>query len=352
MGALGCATDTTMIKTNSFQFLALGAVLLLAGCNGGSGSSGGSASTSTSTSSTTSTSTSGQNEVAFVTNNASDYWTIARRGTEKAAAELKDVQVDFVIPDDGTAATQTEKVNDLLTKGVKGIAISPVDPTNETELLNTAAKKALVVTQDGDAPNSDRACYIGTDNHAAGMQIGEEIKKAIPNGGDIMVFVGNKDAQNAKERLQGIQDAIKGTKIRLVDVRTDETDRAKAKSNVSDALLSNPNLACLVGIWSYNGPAILSAVKDAGKKPGQVPIVCTDEEADTLQGVKDGYINATIVQQPYQFGYTAIKVMDAYLKGDKSAIPASKTIYFPVKVIDKTNVDSFKADLDKMRAGS
>src|SRR3989442_951219 len=68
--------------------------------------------------------------IAFVTNNASDFWMIARRGTEKADAELENAEVEFRIPSDGTAAEQRRIVDDLITKGVAGFAISPVDPAN------------------------------------------------------------------------------------------------------------------------------------------------------------------------------------------------------------------------------
>ncbi|HEY0868123.1 MAG TPA: sugar-binding protein [Fimbriimonas sp.] len=286
--------------------------------------------------------------VAFVTNNASDFWTIARKGTEKAEEELPGVDVEFKIPAEGTAAEQKQILDDLLAKGIEGIAISPVDPVNEVDLINETAKKALVLTQDSDAPDSDRACYIGTDNVAAGRQAGEEIKKALPNGGKIMVFVGKIDAQNAKERYQGIEETLKGTNIQILDVRTDNTDRVRAKSNVSDTLVKHPDVAALVGLWSYNGPAILNAVRDADKV-GKVKIVCFDEEDETLQGVKDGAIDSTIVQQPYEFGYQAIKTMAAYLRGDKSVIPDSKQVIVPTVVVNKDNVEEFTRKLNELR---
>src|SRR4029450_1123304 len=83
--------------------------------------------------------------VPFVPNNAADFWTIARKGTEKADAELADVTVEFRLGD-GTAGAQKRIVDDLLAKGVEGLAISPVDPANQTAMLDAAAKQALVFT--------------------------------------------------------------------------------------------------------------------------------------------------------------------------------------------------------------
>ncbi|HOX38804.1 MAG TPA: sugar-binding protein [Candidatus Brocadiia bacterium] len=285
-------------------------------------------------------------EVAFVTNNASDFWTIARAGTDKAAAEFG-VSVQFRIPAQGTAQEQQQIIEDLMAKGVSGLAISPKDPANQVETINKAAAKLNVITQDSDAPDSNRLCYIGTNNFDAGVEAGKLIKEVLPQGGKIMVFVGTLDAQNAQDRLKGIKEAIKGTKIEIVDVRTDETDRTKAKANVSDTLVKYPDIGCLVGLWSYNGPSIISAVQDAGKA-GKVNVVCFDEEEATLQAVKDGQIFGTVVQQPYEFGYQSVKALAALAKGDKSVIPDNKTIYVPVKVIRKENVGEFWANLKEL----
>lgn len=286
--------------------------------------------------------------LAFVTNNASDYWTIARRGTEKADQELENVDVEFRIDADGSAAEQKRIVDDLLAKGVDGMAISPVDPANQTQMIDDAARRILVLTQDSDAPQSERACYIGTDNRIAGRQAGELIKAALPQGGKIMLFVGKADAQNARERLEGLKEAIADAHIEIIDVRTDDADRVRAKSNAADTLVRYPDVSALVGLWAYNGPAILSAVRDADKV-GQVKIIAFDEEDDTLKGVREGSIEGTIVQQPYQFGYQSVKMMAQIIGGDRSMIPADKQIFVPTRVIRKENVDDFIKEINQLR---
>ena len=290
-------------------------------------------------------------KLAFVTNNASDFWTIARKGVEKADGELANVDVEFKIPGEGTAAEQKRIIDDLLAKGIVGMAISPVDPNNQTQLINETAKQAVVVTQDSDAPQSDRACYIGTDNLAAGRQAGGLIREVLPQGGRVMLFVGKIDVRNAQERYQGIKEALQGSKVEIVDIRTDDGDRVRAKSNASDTLVKNPEVACMVGLWSYNGPAILNAVRDAGKV-GQVKIVCFDEEDETLAGVKDGAIYATVVQQPYEFGYQSVQLLAKILGGDRSMIPPTKQIFVPTLIIKKDNVVDFTAKINNLRGRS
>lgn len=287
-----------------------------------------------------------KHRLAFVTNNASPFWVIARKGTEKAAQDIPNIQVEFRIPADGTAAEQQRLVDDLLAQKIEGIAISPVDPKNQTEMLNRAAGQTLVVTQDSDAPNTNRVCYIGTDNVAAGRQAGDLVKAALPNGGKIMVFVGVLDAANAQQRYQGLKEALAGSNVQIVDVRTDNTDRVRAKSNASDTLVNIPDIAGMVGLWSYNGPAILSAVKEANKVD-KVKIIAFDEEDETLGGIKNGEIYATVVQQPYEFGYRSMELMSKVLNGDRSGIPASKQIFVPTLAVKKDNVEEFTKQLNQ-----
>ena len=285
-------------------------------------------------------------KLAFVTNMPADFWNIAKAGIIAADAELPDYTVEFRTGD-GTAAKQNEIVEDLLVKGVVGIAISPVDAGNQTAMLDHAAEQALLVCQDSDAPASKRAFYLGTDNVAAGRTAGAMIKEALPTGGSIMVFVGKKDQQNAKERFQGLNEALQGSRITVLDLRADDGDRARAKANAADTLVKYPDLAGMVGLWAYNTPAILSALKDAGRL-NQVRVVAFDEEEETLAGIKAGTVHGTVVQQPYEFGYQSMKLMARQLSGDKSFLASGTSLFVPTERITAAKVDAFRAKLKKM----
>src|SRR5687767_13453179 len=110
----------------------------------------------------------GKLKVAFITNNPDEFWTYAERGCERAARELE-VEVLFRRPPNGTAQEQQEQVNQVMIRGVQGIAISPIDAKNQAAFLNDIATKVPLITQDSDLPaGSKRACYLGTDNYGAG----------------------------------------------------------------------------------------------------------------------------------------------------------------------------------------
>jgi ribose transport system substrate-binding protein len=284
-------------------------------------------------------------KLAFVSNNAANFWTFARAGCDAAAKELGDVDVDFHITQDGSSATQRQILDDLVAKGIDGVAVSVNDPDNQTDFLNKIAGQTLLICCDSDAAASKRVAYIGTDNEAAGVEAGKMIKEVLPNGGKIMLFVGHSDSQNAKERAGGIKKELEDSNIEIIDIRTDDTDAVRAQKNAEDTLVKYPDIACLVGLWNYNGPAILNAVRGAGKT-GQVKIVCFDDEADTLAGIASGDIYGTVVQNPFEFGKESITRMEKYLGGDRSQLNGK--IIIPTRDIKKDNVADYQAEVKKI----
>jgi ribose transport system substrate-binding protein len=291
----------------------------------------------------------GKKTLAFVVNGASDFWKAAEAGVKKAQTELPNYNLTFKYPEQSSAAIQTRIMDDLVAAGVAGILVSPVDPKTMGDALNRVGGQVALFTTDSDAPNSKRIVYIGSSNTDAGKQAGQLMVKAMPNGGKCMGFVGLPGADNARERIEGVKEVIKGTKIELVDVRADDIDQTRAKRNVEDTISARPDINCMVGFYSYNTPRIYEALKDAGKI-GKVTIIGFDEDPITLGGIKEGTIVGTVVQQPYEWGYQGMKMMAKYLEGDKSFIPANKLIIIPTKIIDKGNVDAFWAEL-KQRQG-
>jgi ribose transport system substrate-binding protein len=285
--------------------------------------------------------------LAFVVNGASDFWKIAEAGVKKAQGELPDYSLQLKYPEQAAAAVQQRMLDDLVAAGAAGIMVSAVDPKNQTEHLNKVAGQTVLFTTDSDAPQSKRIAYIGSSNTELGKDAGKLMLKALPNGGKCVGFVGLLGADNARERIEGVKETIKGSKVELVDVRGDEIDQTRAKRNVEDILAAMPDVSCLVGFYSYNTPRIYEVLKEAGKL-GKIKIIGFDEDPITLGGVKDGAIEGTVVQQPFEWGYQGMKLMAKVVQGDKSGVPANGIIIVPGKVIEKSNVDDFMAQMKQM----
>jgi ribose transport system substrate-binding protein len=279
--------------------------------------------------------------LTFITNSDSPFWTIVRKGVNKADAELPNIEVIFKIPYSGKSTEQERYINEAVQRDSDAIAISPIDPVHQKPLINTMAKRVLFITHDSDAPDSDRAFYLGADNRDAGHQAGKLLKKALPRGGKIMVFVGKSELENSQDRFAGLKEELQDSNINVLDLKTDNNDLTVAKDNAAEALRNNPDLAGMVGLWSYNGPAILESVK-AANKTGKVKIVCFDDDPKTLDGIKEGSIFGTIAQQPYQYGYRVVQLASKILQGDRSLIPETKKIIIPTITVQRENLEEFK----------
>ena len=347
----------TIVKLSSgtvFRTLALAAAAVSLSCSksdSGKADSGGSASTMPSGGTAMVHKAADPNNLrlAFVTNNASEYWKICQGGVHRFEKE-SGIQVEFKIPANGKTEEQNVILENLASQGYDGIAVSVVAPNDQVSNIDAATKKTNVICCDSDCPKSDRIEYVGTENFTAGQELGKDIVKLLPNGGKIAVFVGTFSADNAAQRLAGIQDQINGHNITIVAKKEDATDKAKARSNVEDVMNANPDLNCVVGLWSYNGPAIASAIAGSGKK-GKVLAAVFDQEQGTLDGVKAGTITCTVVQDPFGFGYAACQQLQQMAtQGPAFKVPASRKVLFPVKTVDSTNIDQYNKDLAAQKA--
>jgi ribose transport system substrate-binding protein len=290
-------------------------------------------------------------KLAFVTNNTSEFWKIASAGVHKYEKEAG-VQVDIKLPPNGKTEEQNGYLENLVSQGYNGIAVSVIAPNDQVRNINKAAKATNLICFDSDCPKSNRILYIGTNNFEAGKTLGAEIVKLLPNGGKMAVFVGNFGADNAAQRLGGIEEAIKGHNIEIVAKKEDGTDKGKARANVEDVINAYSDVNLLCGLWSYNGPAISAAIEASGKK-GKIVAAVFDEEQGTLDGIKKGTINCTCVQKPFQFGYLASKWMhDLAVQGDALQLPPNNNVDTGVNVITKDNVEQFEKDLAAMKAGA
>jgi len=248
-----------------------------------------------------------------ITNGISPFWDSMIKGLYQADADLK-VNGDWQAPDinNDNNAGQVKIIQDTVGAKTDGIAISVIEADALVSTINDTMKQGIpVITFDSDSAKSNRLCYLGTKNYEAGVQAGKAALSLFPNGGKLVAFVGNMSAQNARDRFNGFADALKGSKVSFLrDPYTDDKDANTARKNVEDALTKyGGQVNGLVGLYSYNGPAIVNAVM-AQKRRDKIKIICFDAEPDTLTNLQKGLVDLTVVQKPYEFGRLSIMLLN------------------------------------------
>ena len=290
-----------------------------------------------------------------------------KQGAIKAGEDF-DCEVEVKMPpsEGGRAANQKRMLEQLISKGVDGVAVSPVDPANQTDILNEVGANAKYITHDSDAPDTNRLLYIGMSNYDAGRMAGMLVKQAIPDGGDIVIFIGSLEQHNAKLRRQGLIDEvldrshdptrydqpgspIGNDKYTFLATRVDDFNDTRKKELPEQALAKFEKIDCMVGLFEYNPPFILDALESAGKL-GQIMVVGFDENQRTLEEIKKGNCVGTVVQNPYMYGYRSVEVLSRLVRGDTSDLK-SHFMDIPAQSITADNVEDFQANLAKMLGG-
>ncbi len=295
--------------------------------------------------------------VVFVTGGDNDYWQLTAKGAE-AAAQEHNAKLKIEMPSlDGGLEEQTQILLGLNADEIDGCAVSPLDAQGQTLLINRLAGKMNVVTYDSDAPLSERQYYIGTSNYLAGKTAHELVREAIPEGGKIAVFLSNMTKNNMLERKSGFEEGEQeqsknpgqddsALNWQTVAYLTDDGDRAKSQENIAKAMEDHEDLACMVGMNAYQGPLLLEALEKAGKL-GKIKLVVFDELDDTLDGIEAGNIYATVAQDPYKYGYEAVRMLTQLHNGKSRELPivGGGAINVNCQPIRQADVEDFRKRL-------
>jgi len=290
--------------------------------------------------------------VMFIPGGNTPFWQLAVAGAEAAAKRYK-IQLSVTLPEGGHQQ-QSEILEKIAPNQFDGIAISPRAPESQNELLSKLAKGVHLITFDADAPDSDRLCYVGTDNYSAGRLAAQLVKEAAPAGGKIALLVANFKKDNAVLRVKGFQDEIQryltadtNTPLyELLEPIEDDIDMSRCRENITSTLQQHPDVAALVGMFSYHGPILLDVVSsiEEGKKP---QLITFDKEDDVLNGIQDQKIYASVVQDPFKYGFESVRTIQALKSGSMMELPiaGSGSLFLPCEAITSENVAEFRRRL-------
>jgi ribose transport system substrate-binding protein len=300
--------------------LLLAAFVLTGGCGPGSGggSAGGGA---------------GKKRIILLTNGNSPFWDACRAGLQAGDKDfgLSDAGLVAVMEvNDGTPKGQIDKLRQYGNQAdVVGIAVSALDADNiavaeEMKKLRDKGIKVICVDADvnRDRFKDSRAYYIGTDNLTGGKALGTAAKGLLDSRsvmqGSYVQFVGRTGSDNARKRMDGFNQAV-GEGFEEADRMGDDLKRDKSRENVRNAITNHPDLVALVGIWSYNAPAIVDVVEEKGVQ-GKYVVVGFDAEPLAVEYMAQGKIDAMVVQDPYDMGYKAVQLLKAMIEGDEKTV--------------------------------
>jgi ribose transport system substrate-binding protein len=258
----------------------------------------------------------------------------AKTGAMDAAKELGakmgvEVEIDWQTPVSEDAQKQAELIEQLVNKGVAGIAVSCTDAATLTRAIDAAVDTGVpVVTFDSDAPKSKRFAYYGTDDLACGMQVGEELAKALGGKGVVAILAGNQTAPNLKARVKGTKEALaKHPGITVLDTFYHKETAQDAVNKMEEVQRTNPEINgwALVGGWPLNAKNALDNIAPYAKT------VSVDALKPMLVYVENGQVEVLLAQKVYEWGYESTRLLlEKIVENKTPATPIVKADLVPV----------------------
>jgi len=289
----------------------------------------------------------------LVTANAAlPYWQVATSGFKAAAAQYK-VTARVVGPDGYDPQAELAEFQKAVAAKPAGILISVADVSVLQPEIDTAISSGIpVITIDSDAAGSRRLYFIGTNNLEAGHLGGKRVIEKLGGHGNVVFFT-IPGQPNTDERLKGFKDAFANSpNIHIVDVVDVKSDPRNAFDKTQElmALEGAKKIDAYVCLESASGKMVSDAIKRSHTSP---LLLAWDVNQDTLDGIKGGTIDSTIVQKPYTMAYVGLKALDEIfhappklLTKDYSSDPFAPYPVFVdtgTSVVDKNNVDLYIA---------
>jgi ribose transport system substrate-binding protein len=289
--------------------------------------------------------------IVVIGKSVNPYWSSIEKGVQAAGKELG-VETIFFVPPKEDVAAQIQTMETYMAQGVTGIAIAPSNPEALERVMKKAADAGIYVTTLDTPPveGSVASAYIGTDNYAAGKIAGETMAGLLPAGGKVGIVRGSDTALNALQRTDGFLAAVAGSGIQALPPVNDQEDAATALQLANSIISANPDLAGAYGVYANNGSTWATALKEA-KAAGRIKIVCFDVTTDTINGIKDGIIHATVAQREYDMGYKSVQLIKLMAeKGVASALDemgaTRGTINTGVDVVTAGTLKAYENALD------
>ncbi len=265
------------------------------------------------------------------------FWPTVRKGAEAACNELGIEMIWRGAKNETSYKDEIEIVQTMVSRGVDGIVLAPQSATALVKVVEDAAAKGIPVVIIDSGLNSDKqVSFVATDNYKGGVMGAERLAEIIGKKGKVALVKNIPGSASTEAREKGFRDTIaKYPDIELVAEQYAMGTPTKANEVVTTVLEAHRDLA---GIFTANEPGAigaLNAVRNAGLA-GKVKIVGFDASPTLIKGIREGTLDSTVVQNPYEMGYLGVKTLHDHIQGKE--VP--KVIRTSLRLVTRENLDT------------
>ncbi|MBA1348927.1 MULTISPECIES: sugar ABC transporter substrate-binding protein [Rhizobium] len=227
-----------------------------------------------------------------------------------------------IIYGQGTSATDIEgqiaQIESMVTRGVQGIALTPVDPTVSTALDKAVAAGIKVVLMDNNIPDwNGRTALATTNNFAAGKIAGEYLKTVLKAGDTLGILEGVPGVPALDDRVTGMLEGLKGLDVEIVGKGATNCTEELGISVAEDLLTKNPDLKAIYAACGPPAAGAARAIKNAGTANDKIVLVGFDFCCGEEEALKSGVEDASVAQFPTKMAELGVDALVKSIRGEK-----------------------------------
>ncbi len=284
------------------------------------------------------------------------FWIESREMWTRLDESEPSVKVSYGGPDNTDAQKQVEELDGLVARGLDGLVIAPADSKSLKPKIDAIAAKGIpVITYLVDAPGSKRLTYITSELEPAGEKIARFVADRIGRKGKIIISLGESGSDEQEARARGIRNAIRTFQgMSVAGTVEDKFDENVGSEQIKALLAKHKDIKAIVGCNSRSAIGAMVALKELGFKPGQVAVTGWDFDNEIVDGIKAGWVHASVAQNSEFMTYLAFTILKGYKDGllnptsadaiFKRASSLPDKIVVPVSLIDKQNAEDYRRD--------
>jgi simple sugar transport system substrate-binding protein len=279
-------------------------------------------------------------KIGLITKFPVPFYTTMEDAAKKYASAHPEIEL---IVGQGSSATDIEgqiaQIESMVAQGVKGLAITPVDPTVAPALDKAVAAGVKVVLVDNGIPNWKAAtALVSTNNLNGGIIAGKYLKTVLKEGDKVAVLEGVPGVPALDDRVTGMIQGLDGLKINVVAKGTTNCTLELGTSVTEDILTANPDLKAIYSACGPPIPGAVQAIKNAGIASDKIILVGFDACCGELEAMKAGDEDATVAQFPAKMGELGIETALKAVRGEQ----VQANVDTGAGLVTPKNVNDFK----------
>lgn len=258
-------------------------------------------------------------KLGFITKFPVPFFATMENAAKDFAANHEGVEIIY---GQGQSATDIEGqialIESMVAQGVKGIALTPVDPTVASALDKAVEAGVKVVLMDNNIPGwENRTALATTDNYAAGVIAGQAIAEMTQDGDTIGILEGVPGVPALDDRVNGMLEGLGNRKLEIVGRGGTNCTEELGISVAEDLLTKAPDLKAIYAACGPPAAGAARAIKNAGIAPEDIVLVGFDFCCGEAEALEDGYEDATVAQFPSKMASLGVEALVKSLRGEE-----------------------------------